>query len=146
MISSVTCKLFYFVGFQAASVSPLVHVYITFERFLSIKYPVESNLLRKTSIQLKLLLAFVLINLALYSPMYFHHDIITIQKYHQNQTAYNKTLCLFVDSKSKTIIFVLASTSRILFPAVHDNILCSVGLQDDHQKRHSLFALFAAGN
>jgi hypothetical protein len=41
MISSVACKLYYYAGFQAASVSPLVHVYITVERFLSIKYPIE---------------------------------------------------------------------------------------------------------
>jgi len=118
MISSVACKLYYYAGFQAASVSPLVHVYITVERFLSIKYPVESNLLRTSSVQLKFVLLFLFLNLVVYLPMYFNHDIVTIQKYTSNQTAYNKTLCLFIDSKSKSIIFVLAVTSRILLPAI----------------------------
>ncbi len=51
LFSSVSCKLFVYLSISFYSLSSLILIYILIESYLSIKYPVESNLLRKNKPQ-----------------------------------------------------------------------------------------------
>jgi len=117
MISSFVCKSYYYNLFQLVSLGQMMHLYITLERFLCMKYPVESNLLKKRTIQQGFILISISFCLLFYLPIYFHHDIVTIQK-EENQTKYNKTLCFFADDNSKLIIFFFGFINRIFLPII----------------------------
>ena len=81
------------------------------------KYPVESNLLKKGFIQLGYIFLSIVFSSIFYLPVYFHHDIVTIQKMN-NQTVYNRTLCDVTDEKSKPIVLVLSFINRIFLPII----------------------------
>ena len=47
MMSRWACRLWFYVSFQATSVGSFMHIYITLERLLSMKYPVGNKRLNK---------------------------------------------------------------------------------------------------
>lgn len=117
IMSSWACRLLRYESFQANSISSLMHVYITLERFLSMKYPVESNLLKKRTTQLIFIFVSIGISSVFYLPIYFHHEVLSIQIV-ENGVTFNKTLCYFADNQSKKIISIFAFINRIFLPVI----------------------------
>ena len=109
------CKLYYYASFLCNSIVTMMHVYITLERFLSMKYPVESNFLRKRSIQFGFILASIVLSAIFYLPNYIHHDIVTIKRI-DGDHVYNKTLCTFATPQSKPVVLFLAFVNSIFLP------------------------------
>ena len=89
--SSLICKTIMYVLYSLASVSSMILVFILIERLLSVKYPVESNMLRTKLVQYTYLFLVVFINFIYYLPIPFNYDIV---KY-ENVTAG----CYFVNTE-----------------------------------------------
>jgi len=105
---NITCKIFYYFVCSFSSISSLLLIYILIERYLSITYPVESNLLRNNKIQFAYLIIIIVLNLVYFSPvLYYYHSTLTL----------NSTLndCSR-DSNGENIISYLTFISRILLP------------------------------
>lgn len=115
--SRVHCKLYMYFTYSTTSVSPLLLVYILGERYLSIKYPVESNLMRKSHVQFVYLLIIILFSLIYYIQVPFYYDLHPIQQVIQekNSTQFiNKSECLIIGNK-RVILSYFVFTYRILF-------------------------------
>jgi hypothetical protein len=67
-----------------ASISPVLNVYISIERYISIAYSAKKDFLRKKNIQLGFSIILVLFNLILYLPIAINFDLATIE---------NRTVC-----------------------------------------------------
>ena len=114
ILSRFACKFYAYTVYQSNSIPSMMHAYIILERFLSMKYPVESNFLRKKFIQKIFILAWIGFSLLFYLPVFFIHDIVTIQK-EENQTKYNITSC---HSDSISIGLFFGFVNRLLLPIV----------------------------
>ncbi len=103
-----TCKFFYYFLFSFSPISSLLLIYILIERYLSISYPVESNLLNKNKIQFYYLIIIIVLNLIYYSPVpfYFYSHV------NLNSTKFNCS-CY---SNGKHIISYLTIISKIILP------------------------------
>lgn len=115
LISNFTCTVFYYITIELSSVTAMIHVYITFERYLALKYPVESNFLRKKSVQFITLFVVIVLCLFIYLPVFFNHEIKTVQK-EVNGTLFNKTLCYFKDSNAKKAILISVFLNKTIIP------------------------------
>ena len=122
--SSLACKLFMYLEYSMAPVSSMLLVYILAERFLSIKYPVESNLLRNKNIQLIFLVVTIIFNMIYYLIVPFSYDVITYEydiSFNTTTSHFNpnKTIdigCYFVNASKKRIISNLVIIHKIFLP------------------------------
>lgn len=77
LLNDFTCKAYKYTANLFGSLSTLILLYILAERFLSIKFPVESNLLRKKKCQLIYFLSMVVVNSVYFIPTLVYHSIQT---------------------------------------------------------------------
>ena len=110
LYSSFSCKLSFYLSVSFFSLSSLILIYILIESYLSIKYPVESNLLRKNRPQFIYLIIIFIINLIYFSPLISGYNIISIN----NSTS---NLACAIES-NKNEISVLMFINRILLPLI----------------------------
>jgi hypothetical protein len=105
---NITCKIFYYFVCSFSSISSLLLIYILIERYLSITYPVESNLLRSNKIQFAYLIIIIVLNLIYFSPvLYYYHSTVIL-----NSTINDCSR----DSNGENLISYLTFISRILLP------------------------------
>jgi hypothetical protein len=110
LLSSFACKFTIYLAISFYSLSSLILIYILIESYLSIKYPVESNLLRKNRPQFIYLIITFIINLIYFSPLISSYNIISID----NSTS---NLACAIES-NKNEISVLMSINIILLPLI----------------------------
>jgi len=117
LFSSVSCKLFVYLSISFYSLSSLILIYILIESYLSIKYPVESNLLRKNKPQFIYTIIVFIINLIYFLPTFLNFNIIESTVTGNNNNNNNTTSKLTCDIESnKNEISILAAINRILLP------------------------------
>jgi len=116
LLSSFSCKFLLYLSVLFYSLSSLILIYILIESYLSIKYPVESNLLRKNIPQFIYTIIVFIINLIYFLPAFLNLNIIELK----STSNYNiTTLKLTCDIESnKNVISILASFNRILLPLI----------------------------
>ena len=114
-ISWMTCKIYMQYAYIFSSISPMVLVYILVERYLSIKFPVESNFLRNKKTQLVYISMILIFNFFYFLYIPFISDI-KIEKLENLSYAKNITLCKIVSSKD--ISSVLVFLARIFVPLI----------------------------
>ena len=66
--SNLTCKLSTFLKYSLANISPMILVYISIERYIDIKYPIQRFILQKNKIQIIYLLIIICLNIVYYMP------------------------------------------------------------------------------
>jgi hypothetical protein len=115
LFSSFTCKLFLYLSISFYSLSSLILIYILIESFLSIKYPVESNLLRKNKPQFIYTIIVFIINLIYFSPVFLNYNIIELKSTNNNVTI-SKLTCDIELNKNEISIVVFVN--RILLPLI----------------------------
>ena len=71
LFSSLYCKTYFYINFVFATISPMLSVYISIERYISIAYIAKKDFLQQKKIQLIYIIAIVLFNLILYSITQF---------------------------------------------------------------------------
>jgi len=112
VFSRLTCKMYMYFAFTFSPLTHMVLIYILVERYLSIKYPVESNLLRNKKSQLIYILVVIGLNVLYFMYVPLISDL-TKDKL-SNNTAANRTFCRIVRSKMLSTNF--SFFSRIFVP------------------------------
>jgi len=115
LLSIFSCKLFIYLSFTLCSLSSFNLIYILIESYLSIKYPVESNLLRKNKPQFIYTTVIYIINLIYFLPIFLISGIIQVHpRITNNNETFNLT-CTFKTTEEhgvQALIFI----NRILLP------------------------------
>ena len=107
-ISSLSCRVFGYFTFAISAISPMILVYILFERLLSIKFPVESNFLRNPKTQKIYMTVLIMLNLLLFIEVPFTYSL-TSRKY------INST-CKFISSTSRKRSSLISLVNKIFVP------------------------------
>jgi hypothetical protein len=118
LYSSFSCKLSFYLSVSFFSLSSLILIYILIESYLSIKYPVESNLLRKNRPQFIYLIIIFIINLIYSLPVFLNFNLIELNSTisGNNNLTISKLTCDIESNKNE--LSILAFFNRILLPLV----------------------------
>jgi len=111
--SNFNCKILYYFGFSFSTLSSLLLIYTLIERYLAIKYPVESNLLRNNYVQFIYLIFIIIVNLIYFLPSFIYSGLEIVQT---NET--NKEIVCIINNNHKDTIQNLTFLSKILLPLV----------------------------
>lgn len=112
ILSSVACKSFFYFSYSFQPISALLHIYILVERYLAVKYPIESNLLCKRKTQKVYLTSVFVLNFVFYLPIPFSYDVIA-------EDSSNKTyICHFKNREAQDVISILVFISKLLVPLI----------------------------
>ncbi len=109
------CKLLIFFTLSLCSLSSFVLIYILIESFLSIKYPVESNLLRKNKPQFIYTIVIFFINLLYFSPIILSYNITQLKSTKINNNNVTSNLTCALESKNEILLTFI---NRILLPLI----------------------------
>lgn len=111
-MSVLSCRVYFHVNNSIATLSPMLLVYISLERLISIKYPHKRFILRKPNNQFIYLICIFVFNMVYYSPFLFYFNF-SIQK-----SSSNRSECNFADSKSIRTFSYMDLTNRVLMPCL----------------------------
>jgi len=75
LMSDLSCKLFMYYGYISKNIAPAILVYISLDRFISIKYFSRRFLLKNNLFQSLFILSFVLFNFLYYTPVFFYFKL-----------------------------------------------------------------------
>jgi hypothetical protein len=117
LYSSFSCKFLFYLSVLFYSLSSLILIYILIENYLSIKYPVESNLLRKNKPQFIYTVIVFIINLIYFLPVFLNLNIIELESTISNNNITKSRLTCDIES-NKNEISILAFINRILLPLI----------------------------
>jgi len=117
-----SCNLLFYLTISLTSLSSFILIYILIESYLSIKYPVESNLLKKKKPQFIYTITIFIFNLIYYLPVFFHYKLIQEPSNINNNNNINNAtisdLTCTVEPDEKHKIEILAFINRILLPLI----------------------------
>ena len=117
VLSNLSCKIYYYLSYTLATISPMLLVYISMERFISIKYPAKRFILRTNKNQFLYLLLVILFNLIYYMPYTFSFEFRLVNQVHnsRNKTVYE---CDFVNAKREKILTLMDLINRVIVPCL----------------------------
>ena len=95
LASQFACKIVNYIPLAILSVTPLISVYISIDRYFTIKN-LSSTWLKKTNTQLTYLAFIIIFEVVIYSPFYIYSDIY--------QESTNFTNCFFFNSDSSRLL------------------------------------------
>jgi hypothetical protein len=129
--SSIICRLYPFLNRILTTLSPMLLVYISIERFLSLQDLTQDYRLRSSKNQITYLIIIILFNCIYYSPcLYFFEIIIKDEKANNNNetlilndTMYQDTneyhiACIIVDDLFSSLIPIMDLINRVLLPSI----------------------------
>ena len=96
LISDLSYKLYFYIIYASFTFSPLILLYISLNRFISIKYYAKRMLLKKSKYQYWYVFCFVLFNFIYNIPAYFEYTLF-------NNSETNKTECNLFGENPKII-------------------------------------------
>ena len=111
--SYLWCKFFTYCLNAVASIPPMLLVYISIERFLSIKHIEKSHFLKNKNSQYAYFVCVVCFNFVFYFPVLIIYDLNETPVQYNNMTIIEK-MCTFADSGN--ILFGMIFTNRIFLP------------------------------
>jgi len=135
LITNWGCKLFNYFSYSFSTLSTFLLIYILTERFLSVKYPVESNVLKNKKIQLTYFVIIIILNHLYYLPLLFSYHLIP--GYYSNNTFIRPTffpllliciftfllICSFYKSNSRMSTFYTSKERKIFKKDVYLSIM-----------------------
>lgn len=107
LYSNITCKAYWYFAYFLSSISPMLLAYITFEKFIVIKFPFKKQSLRSTKYQLIFFASIFTINLLLNLPVAFFYEITEFD---------NHTSCLLPDLQKKHIANSINAIGKLVVP------------------------------
>ena len=107
IFSSIGCKIFYYLAYGMDALSPWCLVYISFERFIVIKYHAKRFVYKKKKIQIIFLILLVVFNILYHINIFFSFDIVNID---------NSTICYFNSDINQIIIVNMDLANYFLLP------------------------------
>jgi len=112
VLSKFSCYMYYYLSYTLASISPMLLVYISVERYISIRYPYKKFTLRKKRYQFYYLICVIIFNFVYYSPYLFSFQFWNTEK--------NETLlyeCNFVSLERQKILSLMDLLNRVCLPS-----------------------------
>jgi hypothetical protein len=107
--SKVICKLWWYLNYSLATQSPMLLVYISIDRYLSIKRPALRFLMRKGNNQFIYFIFVFMFNLVYYLPVVYNYRLIET----------NSTFsCNFNDQYSTELISYMDLANRVILPSI----------------------------
>jgi hypothetical protein len=107
IFSSIGCKIFYYLAYGMGGLSPWCLVYISFERFIVIKYHSKRFVYKKKKIQIIFLILLCIFNILYHINIFFSFDIVNIN---------NSTVCYFNDDQNQIIVANMVLANFFLLP------------------------------
>lgn len=109
--SLIACRLYHYLTRVLSTLSPMLLVYISIERYLSFGGPTKKLSLRKSKNQNLYLFIIIIFNLFYYTPclIYFETTLDLLS---------NQTICDLNDESSETILSIMDLTNRVAVPCV----------------------------
>jgi len=108
ILSNVLCKLLYYLNYSLDTQSSMLLVYISVDRYVSIKMPAQRFFMRKRNNQLIYFIFIFMFNLVYYLPVAYNYTLI----------AKNDTLtCMFNDQYSQDLISYMDLVNRVMLPS-----------------------------
>jgi len=117
ILSQFTCKFYMYFAYTFSPLTPMILFYILVERYLSVKYPVESNLLRKKICQLIYISVIIGMNLIFFAHIPFMSNL-KYETNHINASTTNRTLCKIVSSTRMSSFLAFISRIFVLFTLI----------------------------
>lgn len=108
--SKYVCKIYWYVNYFMAPVSPWLIIYISFEKVISIRYPSKRYLFRNKNNQLIYLLIIIAYNSLYYLPVAYYFTIAS-----SNETNSTPT-CDYVSPYTRQLINYMDTANRIIVP------------------------------
>ena len=124
ILSKYICKIYWYLNYFLAPVSPWILIYISVDKVISIKYPSKRFFLRKTTNQFIYLLVIIVYNSFFYVPVSYYFNII---KTYSNETNRTITTCDYIDAEKRQLINYMDTGNRIILPVLIITI-CSITL------------------
>ena len=112
-LSSTTCQLLSVIVLVYPQIPPMLHVYISIERYVSIAYPSKRLFLRKNNNQLIYFVGLIVYNCILYSPIGSVKDLSTKKTGTSNETTVS---CVFENKQLNSVINYINITNGIAIP------------------------------
>jgi hypothetical protein len=107
-ISKITCKLWVYFTYSLDSPSSMLLVYISIDRYVSIKMPAQRFFMRKRNNQFIYFMFIFMFNLVYYLPVAYNYSLIET----------NETLsCDFIDENSQKLISYMDFANLIIMPS-----------------------------
>jgi len=107
LFSRLSCKTFFYLTYVVASISPVLNVYISIERYISIACSEKKGFLRKDKIQLGFIIMLVLFKLILYVPVAINFELVIFE---------NQTICNFNYIFWQETYGYIDLTDRVILP------------------------------
>lgn len=107
-LSDILCKMYFYFNYALDPISSILLVYISVDRYVSIKYPEKRKFLRKSSTQLVFLLITVVFNLCLYCPSLVFTYVRT--------NKLNVTFCTWINGDIQNTALIIDTVNRLVIP------------------------------
>ena len=109
ILSNVICKLWFYIVYSFDSQSSMLLVYISIDRYVSIKIPSIRYFMRKRNNQLIFYIFKLMFDFIYYLPVVYNFTLIRT----------NETLiCTFKDQYSQQLIFYMDLANLLIFPSI----------------------------
>ena len=106
-LSNTSCKLIRYLDFVIGPISSWLLVFISIEKFISIKYPSRKHILRSTKNQIAFFICILIYNSVFYLPVYFYYDLFTVN---------NSTYCALIGDHQGLIVNTMNFINKIVLP------------------------------
>lgn len=118
-INYIICKSVLYFFYVISNWSPLLLVYVSIEKIVSIKYPAHRFLMRKKEYQISYFILVVLFNLCLNGAVLWAYEIVTFKLYNNstNQTNIFQT-CSFSNSLGQNIVSIINLLNIFIVPFI----------------------------
>lgn len=115
--SKIACKLLSYLGYVFGALPSWILTVISFERFVSVAFPISTfnSYLGKKLVQFSIGFVLILYNLVFYSPLLVFNDLISLTPSNTNNSLF---ICDFIDSNSKHILILIDMINSFLLPGI----------------------------
>lgn len=115
--SPLICRIFSYLLSSTVNWSPMLLVYISIEKFISIRLPAKKNILRKMKTQLWYFILVVLINAVINLPVFFYFKlIISIRFDNKTNLTTQSYFCLYENANAQRIVSLIYLVNKFLVP------------------------------
>jgi hypothetical protein len=108
LFSNFACKTYWYLNFALGPISPMLNVYISIERYISVAHSSKKHFLLKKQIQFAFIIAVTMYNLILYIPFSIYDSL-----FKSNQT--NQTVC-DMDPYLNYVYNIIDLVNRVIIP------------------------------
>ena len=107
--SSLACKSYWYINYVLGPISPMLNVYISIERYISISIPKNKYFLLKNQIQFIFIIGLTVFNMLLHVPIGIFLDLVILE---------NQTVCYFIDVYWNDTFGYIDLINRVIIPFI----------------------------